>query len=79
VLLLDEPSLGLAPSVVDAVFEALAEIRAQGVTIVLVEQRAQLTIAFADRSVVVANGRQRLVLGPESAEKTDLLAEAYFA
>jgi branched-chain amino acid transport system ATP-binding protein len=79
VLLLDEPSLGLAPSVVDAVFEALAEIRAQGVTIVLVEQRAQLAIAFADRSVVVANGRQRLVLGPESAGRTDLLAEAYFA
>jgi branched-chain amino acid transport system ATP-binding protein len=78
VLLLDEPSLGLAPTVVDAVFEALAEIRGRGVTIVLVEQRAQLAIAFADRTVVVANGRQRLVLGPESAERTDLLAEAYF-
>ena len=47
VLLLDEPSLGLAPTVVDAVFAALAAIRERGVTALLVEQRAQRTVAFA--------------------------------
>jgi branched-chain amino acid transport system ATP-binding protein len=78
VLLLDEPSLGLAPSVVEAVFDALAEIRAQGVTVVLVEQRAQLAIASADRTYVIANGRLRLTLGPEDSENTELMAQAYF-
>ena len=60
VLLLDEPSLGLAPTVVDKVFEALGAIRAQGVTILLVEQRAQRTVAFADRTYVISNGELRL-------------------
>ena len=53
VLLLDEPSLGLAPTVVDTVFEALRAIRERGVTILLVEQRAQRTVAFADRTYVM--------------------------
>ena len=50
VLLLDEPSLGLSPTVTDAVFEALAAIRDQGLAVVLVEQRAQRTVALANRS-----------------------------
>jgi branched-chain amino acid transport system ATP-binding protein len=79
VLLLDEPSLGLAPRIVDVVFEALDAIRARGLAILLVEQRAQRTVAFADRSHVLANGRLRLTLGPESAEDTDTLVSAYFA
>jgi branched-chain amino acid transport system ATP-binding protein len=78
VLLLDEPSLGLAPRVVDAVFEALEQIRERGIAILLVEQRAQRTVAFADRSHVLANGRLRLTLGPESAGDTDALVAAYF-
>jgi branched-chain amino acid transport system ATP-binding protein len=78
VLLLDEPSLGLAPVVVDAVFETLAEIRAGGVTVVLVEQRAQLAAAFADRTHVLANGELRLTLGPGDADDTELLTRAYF-
>jgi branched-chain amino acid transport system ATP-binding protein len=78
VLLLDEPSLGLAPSVVDAVFATLAEIREQGVTIVLVEQRAQLAVAFADRTYVIANGELRLTLTPADAENTELMTTAYF-
>ena len=44
-LLLDEPSLGLAPKIVDVVFDALAEIRRRGITVLLVEQRAQRTVA----------------------------------
>jgi branched-chain amino acid transport system ATP-binding protein len=78
VLLLDEPSLGLAPSVVERVFEALGEIRQRGVTILLVEQRAQVTVAFADRTHVLANGQLRLTLGPADAGDTERLTAAYF-
>src|SRR6516165_8001578 len=49
----DEPSLGLAPSVVDAVFEALRAIGERGLTILLVEQRAERTVGFADRTYVM--------------------------
>ena len=79
ILLLDEPSLGLAPRVVDLVFEALAAIRERGLAILLVEQRAQRTVAFADRSHVLSKGRLRLTLGPESAGDTDALVSAYLA
>ncbi|MGZ8696998.1 MAG: ABC transporter ATP-binding protein [Gaiellaceae bacterium] len=79
VLLLDEPSLGLAPRVVDLVFEALAAIRERGLAILLVEQRAQRTVAFADRSHVLSQGQLRLTLGPESAGDTDALVSAYLA
>jgi branched-chain amino acid transport system ATP-binding protein len=79
ILLLDEPSLGLAPRVVDLVFEALAAIRERGLAILLVEQRAQRTVAFADRSHVLSNGQLRLTLGPESAGDTDALVSAYLA
>jgi len=79
VLLLDEPSLGLAPTIVETLFETLAEIRDPGVSILLVEQRAQLTIAFADRTHVIANGRLRLTLGPQDAGDTERLTAAYLS
>ena len=79
VLLLDEPSLGLAPQVVDVVFEALQEIRESGIAILLVEQRAQRTVAMADRCHVLSNGLLRLTLGPEAAGDSDTLVAAYFA
>jgi branched-chain amino acid transport system ATP-binding protein len=78
-LLLDEPSLGLAPTIVERLFDTLAEIRDRGVSILLVEQRAQMTIAFADRSHVIANGRLRLTLGPEDAGDTERLTAAYLS
>jgi branched-chain amino acid transport system ATP-binding protein len=78
-LLLDEPSLGLAPQAVDAVFETLASIRGQGVSILLVEQRAQRTVAFADRTHVLVNGAPRLTLSPADATDTDKLVAAYLA
>lgn len=59
-LLLDEPSLGLAPRIVDLVFDALARLRESGVTIVLVEQVAKRTIRFADRTCVLRNGQVAL-------------------
>jgi branched-chain amino acid transport system ATP-binding protein len=79
VLLLDEPSLGLAPTIVERLFETLAEIRGRGVSILLVEQRAQLTIAFADRTHVIANGSLRLMLGPSDANDTARLTAAYLS
>jgi branched-chain amino acid transport system ATP-binding protein len=79
VLLLDEPSLGLAPQMVDLVFEVVQEIRASGLAILLVEQRAQRTVALADRSHVLANGRLRLTLGPEAANDTETLVAAYLS
>ncbi len=78
VLLLDEPSLGLAPSMVDTVWSALAEIRGGGVTILLVEQRAQITVSFADRTYVLNNGRIRMELTPRDAGDTQRMVEAYF-
>jgi branched-chain amino acid transport system ATP-binding protein len=76
-LLLDEPSLGLGPTLVEGVFDALGRIREQGVTILLVEQRAQRTVALADRTHVLANGEMRMTLGPADAEDTDKLVAAY--
>jgi branched-chain amino acid transport system ATP-binding protein len=79
VLLLDEPSLGLAPTVVDGVFDALVRIRERGVTIVLVEQRAQRTVALADRTEVLANGELRMTLGPKDASDTARMVAAYLS
>ena len=76
-LLLDEPSLGLGPLVVDVVFQTLAKIRERGVSILLVEQRAQRTVAFADRTYVMSNGEIRMTLGPADAGDTERLVAAY--
>jgi branched-chain amino acid transport system ATP-binding protein len=76
-LLLDEPSLGLAPQLVDVVFDALAEIRARGVTVLLVEQRAQRTVAFADRTYVISNGELATTLTPRDADDTERMIAAY--
>jgi len=78
-LLLDEPSLGLAPKIVDLVFDALAQVRERGVTVLLVEQRAQRTVAFADRTYLISNGEIRLTLTPADASDTDRMVAAYFA
>jgi branched-chain amino acid transport system ATP-binding protein len=55
-LLLDEPTLGLAPLIVDQVFEILQELHQEGVTILLVEQNAARTIEVADRTYVMRSG-----------------------
>jgi branched-chain amino acid transport system ATP-binding protein len=75
VLLLDEPSLGLAPIVVETLFETLATIRKGGVSILLVEQRGALTVGFADRTHVLSNAELRLTLGPGDAGDTQRLTE----
>jgi len=78
VLLLDEPSLGLAPQLVTVVFEVLAQIRERGVTVLLVEQRAQRTVAFADRTYVLSNGELVTTFTPRDADDTERLIAAYF-
>ena len=55
-LLLDEPTLGLAPLIVDRVFEILQELKQEGVTILLIEQNAARTIEVADRTYVMRTG-----------------------
>lgn len=78
VLLLDEPSLGLAPTVVDGLFDALAEISHRGVTILIVEQRAELAVDFADRTLVMRDGEIALTLSGDDPFDPDQMTAAYF-
>jgi branched-chain amino acid transport system ATP-binding protein len=78
-LLLDEPSLGLAPTVVDRVFASLQTIAERGIGVLLVEQRAQRTVALAARTHVLANGELRLTLTPDDAADTDRMIAAYLS
>ena len=75
--MLDEPSLGLAPRLVKQVFDILVELRAEGVTILLVEQNAAQTIKVSDKTWIMRNGSSEL-LPPSSEEAvTDDLLSAY--
>lgn len=77
VLMLDEPSAGLSPRLVTEVFETLRQIRAGGVTILLVEQNVKAALAIADRVAVLVEGRERVV-GTAAELKADArIAELY--
>ncbi|MGH9067505.1 MAG: ABC transporter ATP-binding protein [Acidimicrobiales bacterium] len=76
-LMLDEPSLGVAPIVVSRMFEALARIRDEGTTILLVEQNLQLALEFAARGYVLQTGRV-IMSGPtEDLLSSDEVRRAY--
>ena len=66
VLLLDEPTEGLQPSLVDRILEAVRELRATGTTLLLVEQKVEAALAVADRIAFIENGRIREHATPES-------------
>ena len=76
-LLLDEPSLGLAPIMVDTIFEIIRQINNQGTTILLVEQNAQLALQFSHRGYVIETGE--IALADTSAEllNNDQVKKAY--
>jgi branched-chain amino acid transport system ATP-binding protein len=65
-LMLDEPSLGLAPLIVDATFEKIAEVHKEGIGILLVEQNVQRALALADRGYVLEGG-QVVLQGPSQS------------
>ena len=74
-LLLDEPSMGLAPKLVDEIFAIVADERARGTSIVLVEQNARRALALADRAYVMERGRVMLSgTGAELATHRDVVA-----
>ena len=76
-LLLDEPSLGLAPILVDTIFDIIRQINQQGTTILLVEQNAQLALQFSHRGYVIETGE--IALADTSAEllKNEQVKKAY--
>jgi branched-chain amino acid transport system ATP-binding protein len=77
-LLLDEPSLGLSPTVIQDVFGVLARIQEQGTAIVVVEQRAHLVMSIAVRTLVMREGQIRATLSQADARDEAKLAAAYF-
>ncbi|QIG49710.1 ABC transporter ATP-binding protein [Nordella sp. HKS 07] len=78
-LLLDEPSLGLAPKIVDEVFRLIAGLRGKGITILLVEQNAVRALAIADRGYVLVNGRITLQGKGRDLAQSDEVRAAYLA
>jgi branched-chain amino acid transport system ATP-binding protein len=76
-LLLDEPSLGLAPLVVQQVFHIVADIRARGTTVLLVEQNAHMALSVADRGYVLETGRLLLSGNPQELLSNAQVRAAY--
>ena len=76
-LLLDEPSLGLAPRLVDEVFAALARLREEGLTLLVVEQLAEAALAIADRGYVLERGRIVLAAPARELLRDERVARAY--
>jgi branched-chain amino acid transport system ATP-binding protein len=77
ILLLDEPSLGLAPILVDAIFEIIRRINNQGTTILLVEQNAQLALQFSHRGYVLETGEIALSDTSQALLKNEKVRKAY--
>jgi branched-chain amino acid transport system ATP-binding protein len=76
-LLLDEPSLGLAPVIVQKVFAIIAEIRRRGTTVLLVEQNARMALSVADRGYVLETGRLAVSGKPAELWSNDAVRAAY--
>ena len=76
-LLLDEPSMGLAPKIVDQVLDAIRALKASGLTILLVEQNARAALAIADRAYVLETGRIALSGSASEIRNDPRVREAY--
>jgi branched-chain amino acid transport system ATP-binding protein len=76
-LILDEPSLGLAPKTIDRIYGLLGELREEGATMLLVEQNATRTIDFCDRCLVLGGGRVRARGSREELREDSGLVHAY--
>ena len=76
-LLMDEPSMGLAPILVEQVFEIIQEINRSGTTVLLVEQNAQMALSIADRGYVMETGKIVLTGSGEDLLKDPQVKEAY--
>ncbi|MCK9276157.1 MAG: ABC transporter ATP-binding protein [Syntrophales bacterium] len=76
-IMVDEPSIGLAPVIVDAVFERLEKLREQGITILLPEQNALRALQLADRGYVIQDGRIVLEGKSDDLLKSDVVKKAY--
>ncbi|MGQ0849815.1 MAG: ABC transporter ATP-binding protein [Actinomycetota bacterium] len=77
ILLMDEPSMGLAPILVEQVFETIAEINRQGITILVVEQNANVALGIADRGYVIQTGRIVMKDTAEALLANPELSKAY--
>jgi len=77
-LLLDEPSLGLAPTIVKQLFQAIKDIRDQGVTLLIVEQNVRSVLTFVDRAYVLENGSVELSGTAEEMANNPDVVKAYF-
>ena len=77
-MMLDEPSMGLAPILVEQVFDIIQSLHKAGTTILLVEQNAQMALSIADRAYVLENGKVSLSgTGEELAKSEKVLQKAY--
>ncbi len=76
-LLLDEPSMGLAPLMVKTIFEVVKEINKEGTTILLVEQNANMALSIADRAYVIETGRVILSGTAEELQASEEIKNAY--
>ena len=76
-LMLDEPSMGLAPILVEQIFDIIAELHAAGTTILLVEQNAQMALSIADRAYVLENGKVSLSGTGKELAQSEQVQKAY--
>jgi branched-chain amino acid transport system ATP-binding protein len=76
-LLLDEPSMGLAPVLVEMIFDTITKIRQQGTTILLIEQNAMAALEVADRAYVLESGKVKLSGKAAELRKNDEITKAY--
>jgi branched-chain amino acid transport system ATP-binding protein len=76
-MLLDEPSMGLAPLLVESIFETIRAINQEGTTVLLVEQNALMALSIADRGYVVQTGRIVLQDEAEKLRKNEMVRKAY--